>query len=485
MKEETETLFSGSESRRDFIKKSALAAGAFLIVPRHVLGKGLIPPSDKLNIAAIGAGGKGTVNINLSWNNGTENIVTLCDVDDRRSAEMRAKFPKATYYKDYRVMLEKEKKNIDAVLVSTPDHTHAVIAMAAMQLGKHVYVEKPLTHTIQEARLLTQATRKYKIVSQMGNQGASGEGIRLIQEWYNAGLLGEVDEVHVWTDRPVWPQGQAGLSGKYDIPAELDFDLWLGPAPKRDYHPQLLPFKWRGWWEYGTGALGDMGCHIIDVPFKVLGLGYPSEAYASVSQVYFQDWVPAELPDSCPTSSKIHFRFPRQGNKDLKMTWYDGGLLPEMPDEMTGTESLPTNGMLFYGSKNKLLAEMWGSNPRLLPTSNMNEVTLPAKTLPRVERAHDGHQQQWVQACKAGYAKGKDMVSSPFDFAGPLTETILMGNLAVRSYNYRVKKEGGGLSNPGRKKLLWDGANMKITNFEEANQFVRRSNYRDGFSLGS
>jgi predicted dehydrogenase len=463
-------------SRRNFLKSGALTIGAAMIVPRHVLGKGFIPPSDKMNLAAIGAGGKGTVNINLSYMNGLDNIAVLCDVDDRQSKAMREKFPKATYYKDYRVMLEKERKNIDGVLVSTPDHMHAVIAMAAMQMGKHVYVEKPLTHDIYEARMLTQAAQKYKVVTQMGNQGSSSEGIRLVQEWYDADLLGDVNEVHVWTDRPVWPQGLKTLPGGFDIPSELDFDLWLGTAPKRDYNPALLPFKWRGWWDYGTGALGDMACHIMDVPFKVLKLGYPSSVYASVSQVYFQDWQAAELADSCPPASKIHLTFPRPGKPDLKMTWYDGGLQPERPTEL-GDESLPTNGMIFVGSKNKMLAGQWGADPTLLPKSKMKETTLPPKTIPRVENAHDGHQQQWIKACKMGYEKGKDAVSSPFSFAGPLTESILMGNLAVRSYN---TKFGGKYA--GRKKLLWDGVNMKITNFDEANAFVKRT-YREGWTL--
>ncbi|MBC8109503.1 MAG: Gfo/Idh/MocA family oxidoreductase [Verrucomicrobia bacterium] len=463
-------------SRRDFLKKTSLALGAIMIVPRHVLGKGYLAPSDKMNLAAIGAGGKGTVNINLSYMNGLDNIVTLCDVDDRQSAEMRAKFPKASYYKDYRVMLEKEKNNIDGVLISTPDHMHAVQAMAAMQLGKHVYVEKPLTHDIYEARMLTKAAQQYKVVTQMGNQGSSSEGIRRVQEFYDAGLLGAVNEVHVWTNRPVWPQGLKSLSGQYTIPAELDFDLWLGTAPKRDFHPELLPFKWRGWWEYGTGALGDMACHIMDVPFKVLKLGYPSEVYASVSQVFFENWTAAELRESCPPASTIHLKFPRAGKPDLKMTWYDGGLLPERPEEM-GDESLPDNGMIFIGSKNKMLAGQWGANPTLLPKTKMQEAKLPALKLPRVENKENGHQQQWIKACKMGFEKGKDTVSSPFSFAGPLTESILMGNLAIRSYN--TKFEG---KYTGRKKLLWDGTNMKITNFDEANAFVKRT-YREGYSL--
>lgn len=477
----TDTKPTGGQSadptRRDFVKKSALALGSFMIVPRHVLGKGFLAPSDKLNVAAVGSGGKGAENINRTWNNGTDNIVALCDVDDRMAKDMRAKFPNAKYYKDYRVMFDKERKNFDAVLVSTPDHTHAVVGMAAMQMGKHLYCEKPLTHSIAEARMMTEAARKYKVVTQMGNHGSSGEGIRQMQEWYTAGVMGDVAEVHVWTDRPVWPQGVPSLTGKYPVPPELDFDLWLGPAPVRDFHPDLLPFKWRGWWEYGTGALGDMGCHLIDVPFRTLGLGYPTEVSASVSQVYFENWKSAELADSCPTSAKITFKFAgKAGKPDVKLTWYDGGLQPELPEELGVTGGLPTNGVIFVGTKNKVMGELFGSNPRLLPESKMASFTQPTKTIARVERNVEGHQQNWVTACKAGYGKGT--TSSSFDFAGPLTETVLMGNLAVRSYNMRLNGK-----NPGRKKLLWDGAAMRITNFDEANQLVRRQTYRSGFAL--
>jgi hypothetical protein len=272
-----ETNTPAAFSRRSFIKSSSLAAAGFMIVPRHVLGgKGFIAPSDKLNIAGVGAGGKALVNLPNAYNNGTDNIVALCDVDDRQAIKAREKWPKARYVKDYRVLLDKDNKSFDAVIVTTPDHMHAPIAMAAMQLGKHVYVEKPLTHDIYEARMLTEAARKYKVVTQMGNQGSSGDDTRNIETWIQQGVIGDVHTVHCWTNRPVWPQGVPTPKEKMPVPKEVDWDLWLGTAPYREYHEAYMPFRWRGWWDYGTGALGDMGCHIMDVPFRALKLGYPT-----------------------------------------------------------------------------------------------------------------------------------------------------------------------------------------------------------------
>src|SRR5688572_7042333 len=271
-------------SRRSFIRNTAIGATGFFIVPRHVLGRGYIAPSDKLNIAAIGAGGKATVNLDLSYNNGTDNIVSLCDVDDRMAAESRKKWPKASYYRDYRTMLEKENKNIDGVLITTPDHMHAVQAMACMQLGKHVYLEKPLTHDIAEARMLTKAARQYKVVTQMGNQGSSGDSTRKVESWIQSGLIGDVQTVDVWTNRPTWPQGIPTPKGKFAVPKEVDWELWLGTAPYRDFNPIYLPATWRGWSDFGTGALGDMGCHFMDVPYRALKLGYPESVECSRSE---------------------------------------------------------------------------------------------------------------------------------------------------------------------------------------------------------
>ena len=299
-----------SNSRRKFIRNSSMAAAGFFIVPRHVLGRGFVAPSDKLNVAGIGVGGKGESDINEFFKSGKANIYAMADVDDRQSVKSRERFPKAKYYRDFREMLDKNKNSIDAVSVSTPDHTHAFATIYAMQMGKHVYVQKPLTHDIWEARMLTEAAKKYKVVTQMGNQGASGDGVRQMQEWYNAGLIGEAHTINCWTNRPVWPQGVAAPTGKEEIPKEVDWDLWLGPNAYQDYHAAFLPFNWRGFWAFGTGALGDMGCHIIDPAFMTVGLGYPSEMECSVADVYEKMWTPAYHPESCPVASSIVLKFP-------------------------------------------------------------------------------------------------------------------------------------------------------------------------------
>ncbi|MDE3236470.1 MAG: Gfo/Idh/MocA family oxidoreductase [Bacteroidota bacterium] len=467
-------------SRRQFIRNTALAAG-FYIVPRHVLGKGFIAPSDKLNIAAIGAGGKGQSDLFEFSKSPKANIVALCDVDDRASVKSRQRFTKATYYKDFREMLEKEKNNIDAVSVSTPDNTHAVAALTAMQLGKHVYVQKPLTHDIYEARILTEAAAKYKVVTQMGNQGGSGDGVRKMKEMYDAGLIGDVHTVYCWTNRPVWPQGIPTPTGKFDVPKELNWDLWLGPARAIDYNPAYVPFSWRGWWAFGTGALGDMACHIMDPVFRILPILYPSEVECSVANSWKSMWAESNNPDGCPSSSIIHLTYPRNDGKGkIKVTWMDGGLLPERPDELLPDEPMGNwdGGAIFVGTKGKIMVDCYGANPRLLPTIRMKEETMPKETLARVP---EGHYVQWVNACIDGYGKG--VTSSPFEYAGPLTESILMGNLAIRSWQMiNPNMKGWGDKYLGRKKLLWDAKNMTITNFEEANQFVRRT-YREGWDL--
>jgi hypothetical protein len=361
--------------------------------------------------------------------------------------------------------------------VSTPDNIHAVAAMAAMQLGKHVYCQKPMTHDIYEARMLTEAAKRYKVVAQMGNQGSSGDGVRLMQEWYNAGLIGDATAIHVWTNRPVWPQGLAKPTGQEEVPKELNWDLWQGPAQADDYHKLFLPFNWRGWWAYGTGALGDMGCHLIDPPFKTVGLGYPNSVECSVASTYEVMWNPAYHPESCPVSSYVKMNFPgKPGKPDVALHWMDGGIRPVRPDELGADEPMGNSdgGAIITGTKGKIMCSCYGANPTLLPTSRMSEVASIPKTLARVP---EGHYVQWVNACIAGY--GQKELSSPFEYAGPLTETILMGNLALRSY--MIKDANGHF--PGRKKLLWDAQNMKITNFDEANQFVKR-NYRQGWTLG-
>jgi len=273
MTEKKEEDKGSNPSRREFLKTSGIAAASFMIVPRFVLGgKGYIAPSDRLTVASVGVGGKGWSDINYFDKSGKANVAFLCDVDDRSMAPATKKFPNAKIYKDWRKLFDEQSKNFDAVSVSTPDHTHAIVAYHAMQLGKHVYVQKPMTHDIAEARLLTTAAKQYKVVTQMGNQGASNDGTRLLSEWYDAGLIGDVHTVYCWTNRPVWPQGIAWPTPDPNIPKELDWDLWLGTAPQKDYVDKLVPFNWRGWWDYGTGALGDMGCHLVEAPFRTLGL---------------------------------------------------------------------------------------------------------------------------------------------------------------------------------------------------------------------
>lgn len=462
-------------SRRKFIAQAATASAAITILPRHVLGKGYIAPSDTLYIAGIGAGGKGTSDIAEMAKSPHVKIVALCDVDDRQAVESRKNFPNAKYYKDFRVMLDKENKGIDACTISTPDHMHGVAAMAAITRGKHVYVQKPLTHDIYEARMLTEAARKYKVVTQMGNQGGSGDDVRKAKEWYDAGLIGDVTKVICWTNRPVWPQGVPTPTGKHKIPKELDWDLWLGTAKKIDFNPAYLPFNWRGWWHFGTGALGDMACHIMDPVFRILPIDYPTEVECSTSTIWNGVFSESHNDDSCPVSSIVHFKYPgKNGKPDIELTWMDGGLLPKRPNELLPDEPMGgwDGGVIFEGTKGKMMADCYGANPRLLPTKLMKEVSFPAETLARVP---EGHYVQWVNACLKGY--GNAVTSSHFDYAGPFTESVLMGNLAIRSYTIRK-----GDQYPGRKKLLWDAKNMKITNFDEANQFVKRE-YREGWSL--
>ncbi len=475
--------------RRDFMKKGAAAMAGLYIVPRSVIGgNGFTAPSDKLRIAGVGAGGKGRSDIASSFESGNADIVALCDVDERASKASRERFPKADYYHDFRELMDKAGDSFDAVTVSTPDHNHAVIAMAAMQMGKHVYVQKPLTHDIYEARKLTEAAEKYKVVSQMGNQGSSGDGVRQMIEWYNAGLIGDAHTVYCWTNRPVWPQGIPWPEENPAVPKELDWNLWLGTAPYKEYVENVVPFNWRGWWDYGTGALGDMACHIMEPPFRVLGLDYPNSAECSVSTRYVENWGQAYFPDAGPIASHITLRFDGQTNgNDVEFHWMDGGIQPSRPDEVGPDEVMGDggNGVIIEGTKGKMMCSTYGKNPRLLPTSLTDAINVP-QTEPRVEGGSGGHQAQWVNACIAGRgSKEFKELSSPFSIAGPLTETVLMGNLAIRSYDYREEKSNGeGYNYPGRNEiLLWDGANMKITNFEPANKFVKR-NYRDGWSLG-
>ena len=476
------------DSRRSFIKKGALASSIFF-VPRHVLGGvGYTAPSDRLNIAAIGAGGKGASDIRNASVGGREKVVALCDVDFSGSAKKSVElFPKAKLYAGFREMLDKEK-GIDAVTISTPDHVHGPAAKYAMERGINVYVQKPMTHNIREARMLTEMARSNKIVTQMGNQGGSNPLLGMVQKWVDSGELGKISKVQVWTNRPVWPQG--GAFPKPDPsakPKDLDWDLWLGPSEFRPYTPNLHPFGWRGWWEYGTGALGDVGCHLIDIPFRTLGLKYPTDAECSVGAVYTNMWNADYHPEGCPASSFItlHFGATEKSQSPIEMTWSDGGIRPAHPEiipadhEIGGNGS--QNGVLIIGEKGIISTNINDSSP-LMPKLYMNDGSTDFG--PEVEPNDEpeyGHQRLWIDACKAGFGSKEHLgLTSSFDYAGPMTETVLMGNLAIRSYLLQRENEKGKMEFFARKKLLWDGENMRITNLEEANQFVTR-NYRPGF----
>ncbi|MDB4236646.1 Gfo/Idh/MocA family oxidoreductase [Flavobacteriaceae bacterium] len=466
-------------TRRKFIKKALVGSAGFFIVPRHVLGRGFVAPSDKLGIAAIGIGGRGTSNLTNSFASNGANIVALCDVDDRRAKPMREQFSEAPYMRDYRDMLEKHHKDIDAVIVSSADHMHYSQCMAAMDLGKHMYIEKPLTHDIWEARKLTEMAANKKLVTQMGNQGASGDGTRWIDAVVQEGIIGEVKEVHAWTNRPVWPQGIPVPKDTMPVPKEIDWNLWLGTAPWRAYHEAFMPTRWRGYWDYGTGALGDMGCHLIDVPFRALKLGYPTSVECSITNTYkdfFEEVVYDETP---PASSVIHLEFPKRGNMPaIELHWYDGGIEPERPDLLPANEPLGDwgGGVIMKGSKGILIFGTYGSNPKVF-LNDGSEVPEVKNMASLVDNGMSGHQAQWINACKEGYGA---YTSSPLSQAGPLTETVLMGNLAIRSALLHEKVENR-YNFPGRrKKLLWDGENMNITNFDMANQFIKRD-YRTGW----
>jgi predicted dehydrogenase len=484
-----------NSSRRQFLKKTGLAISSFYLVPRHVLGKGFLAPSDKLNVAAIGAGGKGTSDILYAANNGANNVVALCDVDWSRAKSSIDKFPTAKKYHDFRVMLSEMGKDIDAVTISTPDHFHAHAAMACMQMGKHVYVQKPLTHNIAEARMLTEAARKFKVVTQMGNQGSSNPAQKVAVEWFDKGLIGKVDTVQIWTNRPVWPQGNPVPTDKPELIKSMDaasWDTWVGPAQWVDYHPLYHPFKWRGWWNFGTGALGDIGCHTIDSAFRILGLGYPTEVECSVGAVFAKDWVPEYNPEGCPPSSHVEVKFPatKKNKIPVNMVWMDGGIRPMhhkwIPTSQDLSNDGGANGILLHGTKGVMSIGMYGNDPKIY-FKNGNFLDTPKDLLGDTKAPDWNHQVLWTEACKKGFNSPEHLgLTSSFDYSGPLTETVLMGNLAIRSYMLRKSNGKAGNNNfdfYGRKRLLWDGASMKVTNFDDANQFVGRE-YREGWKLG-
>jgi len=449
-----------SLSRREFMGRSAAAAAGLMIVPRHVLGgRGYTAPSDTLNIGCIGVGGKGSSDIRSCSG---ENIVALCDVDDtqmarflksdRSTPEQKAMYDKAGKYRDFRVMLE-EEKSIDAVTVSPPDHTHAVAAMAAMKMGKHAFVQKPLTHTIKEARILAQTAKQMNVVTQMGNQGHAGEGGRLINEWIWDGAIGDVHEVHCFTNRPIWPQGIEAPKEIPSVPSTLDWNVWLGPARFRPYHPAYHPFKWRGFWDFGTGALGDMGAHILDHPFWALKLGHPTTVQAS-STPYTKD--------SCPLAEIVTYEFPQRGEMPpVTLKWFDGGMMPPRPEGLEDGRMMGDSGGggIFYGSKAMLMFSTYGNNPRIVPEAKMKEYRRPEKTIPRSPGIH----LEWIEAIKAGKKSTTD-----FSYSGLLTEVMLLGNVAVRAQEHKTKLE-------------WDGEKMEFTNLPEANRYLHFE-YRTGWS---
>ena len=446
-----------SLSRRRFLGCST-AATAFLVLPYHVArGAGSNAPNNKLNIAGVGIGGQGAWDLEQVSH---ENIVALCDVDEAYAAHTFKQYPNAKRYKDFRQMLETEK-GIDAVVVATPDHVHAIVSITAIKLGKHVYCEKPLTRTVREARQVATAAREARVATQMGNQGMAFEGNRLINEWIDDGAIGTVREAHVWSDRPThsgklplwWAQGIERPTETPPVPATLDWNLWLGPAPYRPYHPAYVPFKWRGWWDFGSGGLGDMGIHNLAPVFSALRLGAPTSVCASSTPVY---------ADSLPVASTVHYDFPARGDHPpVTLHWYDGGMIPPRPDELEGGRELNReDGILFVGDKGKMLVEGWGGHsPRLIPESRNREYRRPPKTLPR----SIGHHAEWLAACKGAPTPPR----SHFDFAGPLTEAVLLGSVCVRN---------------GGDRLEWDSANLKITNVTEANRYLDYP-HREGWVL--
>ena len=456
-----ETSPTAQNSRRTFLAATGAAAFSFTIVPRHVLGGvGFLAPSERVNVAGIGAGGMGGGDIATHAKNGA-NIVALCDVDDERGAGSFNAFPKAKRYKDFRELIDKEAKNIDAVTVGTPDHIHAVAAMAGIRAGKHVYCQKPLTHTLHECRELTKAAKAAGVMTQMGNQGHATEGARLTNEWIQAGIIGEVKEVHVWSDRAgrLWKQGIGRPKDRPSIPATLDWNLWLGPVQERPYSPAYAPVSWRGWRDFGTGALGDMGCHIIDHPVWALGLGAPTSVEASST-------IDGTLMDgntlnfeTYPVASIITYEFPaRAAQPPVRMTWYEGGLMPPTPLEMPPSKRLPDNGVLYVGSQGKMFHGSHGGMPELLPLTLHEQAKAVAKTMKR----SPGHYEEWLLACKGG-----PRPVSNFEYSGPLTEIVLLGVLALRA--------------PGTR-LEWDSANLKVKNAPDLNPYIH-AEYRKGWTL--
>lgn len=446
-------------SRRNFLGSLGTSAAGLTIIPGKVLGKsfGYTAPSDKLNVAGVGVGGMGRNNLH---NMASENIVALCDVDWNYAEKTFKDYPNARKFKDWRVMFDEFGKSIDAIMVATPDHCHAGVTAHAITLGKNVYTQKPLTHSVYESRLLTKLVKKYKVASQMGNQGHSCPDARRVCEWIWSGAIGEITEVHGWTDRPIWPQGLQKPKNMMTVPSTLDWDLFTGPAQIRPYHSVYTPWNWRGWWDYGTGALGDMACHILDPAFWALKLQYPISVEASSTLCNV---------DSPPHAEKVIYTFPARksmpnvGMPQVKVFWYDGGFLPDRPSELKDGEMLgdEDGGLLFIGTKGKIMTGCYGTKPTLLPKSRMESFAEPSPSIPRIKGDEKGtwsdvHEQDWIRACKES-PENRVEASSHFGFSGPFNEMVVMGVLGVRLQSLN-------------RVLNWDGENMKFTNIKDNDQ---------------
>ena len=451
-------------SRRSFLTTAAAlaaaASGRRVLAASGQTARGL-QPSDRVALAIVGAGGRGVENIREAVAAGAS-IVALCDCDEQHAAGSFAAHPDARKYRDWRRMLDAEK-TLDAVLVCTPDHSHAVVSIAAMQLGKHVYCEKPLARSIWEARQMARVAAESRVATQMGTQGHAFEGTRQAVEALRARVIGDVTELHVWTDRPAgwWAQGVQRPAETPPVPATLDWDVWLGPAPERPYHPAYVPFKWRGFWDFGTGAIGDMGIHNLDTAYWGLELGTPT-------RVTVRDCAPAmnapETKETAPLWSIIDLEFPARGTRPaLKMTWYDGGRLP--PSDLFQGQKLITRdgGSLVVGSKGTLFTRTWHGGQTdadrfvLLPAERFSDVTLPEPTLPRTS----SHHQEWLDACR-----GQGKTQSPFEYAATLTEALLLGNVALRT----------------GQPVEWDAAGMRVVN-NPAAEILVRPEFRKGWTI--
>jgi predicted dehydrogenase len=451
-------------SRREFVKQAATAAAGFTIIPSFtVSGLGHKPPSDKMHIVGIGIGGKGHANL-VAMN--TENIIGLCDVDWKYAQNCFEDFPEAKKYYDWRSMFDELGDSIDGVMIATADHTHAIVAAHAMVMGKHVYCQKPLTHSIYESRLLTKLAAKHKVATQMGNQGNSGDGVNQVCEWIWNGEIGEIREVHAWTNRPIWPQGLQRPAERMVIPDTLNWDLFIGPAHMRPYHEIYTPWNWRGWWDFGTGAFGDMACHILDPVYRALNLAFPDSISGSSTLLF---------TESAPQAEKVKFTFPARPRKGkvkmpaVNVYWYDGGLLPDRPEGLKDGEGLLSDqmgGCLFVGTKDTLLCDTGGFNPRLL-SGRVPDVEPYLRRIPGAVGYVDGpHEQDWIRACKES-PENRLEDNANFAYAGPFNETVLLGVLAIRLQ---------GLN----KTLNWDAEAMQFTNISanEGFKVVRTDEFK-------